>query len=73
MPPSTPTEIALANIWSKVLGIEQFSIWDDFFEMGGYSLMATQVVSRINPHFQIKVLMRSLFEHPTIATLPEHI
>ena len=73
VPPSTPTEMALANIWSEVLGIEQVSIYDNFFELGGHSLLATQIVSRINSVFKITSRIQSLFEYPTIAELSKDV
>ena len=46
--PRTSTEKALANIWAKILGRDQIGIHDNFFDLGGHSLKATQVVSRIH-------------------------
>ncbi len=69
--PEGPVEERLAEIWAEVLGaeVEQVGVYDTFFDLGGYSLLATQVVSRINQAFEIKVSMRNLFEEPTIARL----
>jgi amino acid adenylation domain-containing protein len=44
--PQTPTEIALANIWSEILGLTQVGIYDHFLDLGGQSLLAVQVISR---------------------------
>jgi amino acid adenylation domain-containing protein len=68
--PTTPTEIALAQIWIQVLRIERVGTNDDFFELGGHSLLATQVISRA---FAIDISLQSLFEQPTIAGLASRI
>jgi acyl-coenzyme A synthetase/AMP-(fatty) acid ligase/acyl carrier protein len=67
--PSTETERVLAEIWSKVLGVEQVGATDNFFTVGGHSLLATQVVSRVRQSFQIEMPLREMFESPTIAEL----
>ena len=67
--PSTEIEHELASIWSEVLRVEQIGIHDNFFKLGGHSLIATQVISRIRQHYSIDIALRALFEHPTIAAL----
>ncbi|WP_255653948.1 non-ribosomal peptide synthase/polyketide synthase [Corallococcus sp. EGB] len=67
--PRTPTEELLAGIWASVLGVARVGRDDDFFELGGHSLLATQVVSRLHTVFPVKVPLRELFEHPTVAML----
>jgi amino acid adenylation domain-containing protein/non-ribosomal peptide synthase protein (TIGR01720 family) len=67
--PATPAEIALAEIWSEVLGIEQVSIHDNFFELGGHSLLATRIMARIRDRLQQDVPLMTLFQFPTIAGL----
>lgn len=67
--PSTPVQIAIAEIFSQVLEIQQVGLHDNFFELGGHSLLATRVVSRLRDRFQIEVTPRLLFEAPTVAGL----
>jgi acyl carrier protein len=67
--PETPTEEALADIWSGVLGVERVGTRDDFFMLGGNSLSATQLVSRLREAFDVELPLRMLFKHPTIAQL----
>lgn len=67
--PRTPTEAKLAAIWAEVLGCQQVSINDNFFELGGNSLLATQIISRIQQAFSIEVSLHQLIEAPTIAFL----
>jgi amino acid adenylation domain-containing protein len=66
--PRTPTEAALADIWSAVLGVEAVGIEDDFFELGGHSLRATQLASRIASALRVELPLRALFEARTVAT-----
>lgn len=67
--PRIDTEALLADIWSKVLGIEQIGIYDSFFDLGGHSLLATQIVARIRKTLQTDLPLRTLFDHPNIAGL----
>jgi amino acid adenylation domain-containing protein len=67
--PRTPIQTALAAIWHDVLNPNRLSIYDNFFNLGGHSLHATQVMSRINSCFHIDLPLRRLFEAPTIASL----
>ncbi|RYZ40511.1 MAG: amino acid adenylation domain-containing protein, partial [Myxococcaceae bacterium] len=67
--PETPTEIALAALWSEVLRIPTVGRHDNFFELGGHSLLATQLVSRVRAHFGVELPLRAFFERPTVAAL----
>jgi len=67
------TEQKIAEIWAEVLrrDIASISIDDNFFDLGGHSLMATQVISRIRERFALEIPMRVMFDQPTIARLGE--
>jgi amino acid adenylation domain-containing protein len=67
--PRTPVEQHLAEIWAQVLRLPQVGIHDDFFALGGHSLMAIQIVSRIRQRLQVELPVQALFETPTIAEL----
>jgi acyl carrier protein len=67
--PMGPVEEALADIWSEVLRVEKVGVKDDFFDLGGHSLLLTQVVSRIRSTFSLNLPLRALFENPTIKQL----
>ena len=67
--PRTPTEAALARIWSEVLGREQVGVHDNFFDLGGHSLRATQVMARALNTFHVEVPLPELFASPTLAEL----
>ena len=67
--PRNETETALVAIWEEVLGKAPIGVYDHFFETGGHSLNATRIISRIARHMQVKLELRSIFQHPTIAAL----
>ncbi len=67
--PRTPVEKRLAEIWARLLGLEQVGIHDSFFDLGGHSLLATRLLSRICDTFQVELSLRNLFETPTVANL----
>ncbi|HKR13655.1 MAG TPA: amino acid adenylation domain-containing protein [Pyrinomonadaceae bacterium] len=69
--PRTPTEQAIAEIWSRVLGMERVGINDNFFDLGGHSLLATQLISRIREDFALEMPLVHLFENPTVAALAQ--
>ncbi len=71
--PRTPTEAALVGIWQELLRLEQISIHDNFFALGGHSLLATQVLASIRDQFHVELMVRTLFEYPTIAGLSQQI
>jgi acyl carrier protein len=65
--PRTPTEELLAKTWTEVLKLQRVSVYDNFFDIGGHSLKATQVISRVQETFGVDLPLRLLFEAPTIA------
>ncbi len=62
-------EEKLVGIWAEVLGVDQIGIYDNFFDLGGHSLAATQVISRVISTFQLELPLRALFESPTVADM----
>ena len=71
--PRTPIEEMLAGICAEVLRVERIGIHDNFFEMGGHSLLAAKVVSRILDALRIELPLSSVFESPTVEGLAERI
>jgi amino acid adenylation domain-containing protein len=71
--PRTSIEGVVTGIWSQILGIEQIGIHDDFFAMGGDSLMAMQVIARLRRVLQIGLPLARFFEARTIAELSKII
>ncbi|MFC7382430.1 non-ribosomal peptide synthetase/MFS transporter [Sphaerisporangium rhizosphaerae] len=68
-PPVTPTELAIAEIWSELLGVETVGLDDDFFDLGGHSLLAIQVVARLRGRVDGQVGVMDVFKHPTVREL----
>jgi amino acid adenylation domain-containing protein/non-ribosomal peptide synthase protein (TIGR01720 family) len=66
-PPRNPLEERLARIWAEVLKLDRVGIYDDFFELGGDSLLATQFISRVSQRLKVELPVRRLFENPTVA------
>lgn len=67
--PRTPMEETLAKIWADVLKVESPSIHDDFFELGGDSLAASRIISRVIQTFQLELPLKALLEAPSVAQM----
>ena len=67
--PRTHEEIVLADIWSRILGHESIGVHDDFFRLGGDSILATQVISQVRKIMEVELSPITMFETPTIAGL----
>ena len=71
--PRTETEETLARIWCEVLKLKKIGTHDNFFDLGGHSLRATQVASRVRNTLQVDVTVRVIFQQPTIADLANYV
>jgi acyl-coenzyme A synthetase/AMP-(fatty) acid ligase/aryl carrier-like protein len=71
--PRTETETWLARIWAEVLGLDSVSVHENFFNAGGDSLLAMQVLSRLSALKQVELAIETLFENPTVETLARAI
>ncbi|WP_381556214.1 SDR family NAD(P)-dependent oxidoreductase [Streptomyces eurythermus] len=63
----------LAQIWSEVLGVDRIGADDDFFDLGGNSLVAVQLLSLVRKRLSARIPMRALFEAPTVAAMADFI
>lgn len=64
--PRNDTQARLASIWCELIECDTVSVEDNFFDIGGHSLLAARVTARVNQQFRVSAPVRSLFEHPTI-------
>lgn len=71
MEPRTDVEKILASIWAEVLGVDQVGAHDNFFHLGGHSLMATRMLSQVARIFQVQPTLKLVFESPTLAAFAE--
>ncbi|MBA4603750.1 condensation domain-containing protein, partial [Thermoactinomyces mirandus] len=70
--PSNKTEKILAQLWQEVLQVNRVGVQDHFFELGGDSIKAMQIASRLKRH-QLTLRLKDLFQYPTIEELAQHI
>ena len=71
--PRSPVEERLSEILAKLMGLEQVGVTDNFFMLGGHSLLGTQVIARVRDVFRVELPLRTLFDSPTIADLSQEI
>jgi amino acid adenylation domain-containing protein len=71
--PRTPSEVVVADTWREVLRLDRVGAEDNFFDLGGHSLLLTQVVSRLRKIFKSELPIRWLFETPTVSGLAARI
>ncbi|MFI1972217.1 amino acid adenylation domain-containing protein [Streptomyces cinnamoneus] len=71
--PRDETERTAAEVLAQALGRERIGVTDDFFRLGGHSLLVTQVVHRLRAAFGVQLPLRAVFERPTAAALAEEI
>ncbi len=68
-PPEGPAQQLIAEVFAEVLGLDRVGAGDDFFALGGHSLLVTQVTARIRDTLDIHLPLRQLFDTPTVAAL----
>lgn len=65
----SPTEQLAAEIWEQVLGVQNIGVHDDFFTLGGHSLVATQIIARLRAALEVDLPVAAIFDAPTVAGL----
>ncbi|HEY1353937.1 MAG TPA: amino acid adenylation domain-containing protein [Ktedonobacteraceae bacterium] len=73
IPPQTELEASLVEIWEQILGVHTIGMRDNFFDLGGHSLKATQVMARVQQLLGVSVPLSQLFGDPTVAGLARAI
>jgi acyl carrier protein len=71
--PRTEAERNIAEVWQEVLRLESVGIFDNFFDLGGHSLLMIQIHDKLREKFKFEVSMVELFEYPSINSLAEHL
>ena len=71
--PRTPTESTLAQIWGQILHAERVGVRDNFFDLGGDSLLAIRLINEINQQFERELPLSALFLNPTIEGLADSL
>ena len=67
--PRTAAETVIAAIWAEVLDVDRVGVLDDFFALGGHSLISTRILVRVREAFQVDVPLHRLFSDPTVDGL----
>jgi acyl transferase domain-containing protein len=71
--PRSQLEADIARMWKELMGLDTVSIHDDFFQLNGSSLVATQIIARLMQQYEVQIPINRFFEKPTIAYLAEVI
>ena len=71
--PSTEIETELAAVWAETLNVPSVGIDDDFFELGGSSLLVTRVVASVSERWNVELPVRDFFANPTVALMAAHL
>ncbi|MGH9808880.1 MAG: phosphopantetheine-binding protein, partial [Terriglobia bacterium] len=73
VPPRTMVEEELVKILARLLKLERVGVNDNFFLLGGHSLLGTQVIARVSESFGVDLTLLKLFDHPTVAEMAGEI
>ena len=73
VPPHTSTEKVIADIWAKVLQLKKIGIYDNFFDLGGDSLLTIPVCSKMRETFNLDISVVDLFTHPTVSAFAQYL
>lgn len=72
-PPADATEMTIAEIWADILGIPQVGLHNNFFDLGGHSLLLIKVKHRLETHLSVSIAIVDLFRYTTVASLAKYL
>ena len=73
VPPRNDAEEAIASIWANLLGVDQVGAEDDFFSLGGDSILGIQIVSQVETAFGVRLSARAVFDAATVSRLAKSL
>jgi acyl carrier protein len=73
VPPQTEMEKTIAGVWQGMFGLERVGIEENFFDLGGHSLLLVQMHARVQETLKTEFSIVTLFEHPTVRSLARHL
>jgi amino acid adenylation domain-containing protein/non-ribosomal peptide synthase protein (TIGR01720 family) len=73
VPAQSPTELAIAAVWGEMFGLDRVSVEENFFDLGGYSLLLVKMHGRLQETLHAELSIVTLFEHPTVRSLAQHL
>jgi len=73
VPPQTAMEHAIADVWQRLFGLKQISIEENFFDLGGHSLLLLQMHARLREALKTEIQIVTLLAHPSIRLLARHL
>ena len=71
--PNTEREVQICKAFARAFGVDTFPVRANFFEQGGYSLLAAQLISGLAKELGVKIPLRALFDHPTPRALARYL
>jgi amino acid adenylation domain-containing protein len=71
--PRNPAEQALASLVAELLGLDEVGVHENFFMLGGHSLLGAQLIARIDDRYGIEMPLRTLFDHPSVAEIAQEV
>ena len=71
--PENETQDRIAGVWKELLGVDQVGIHDNFFDLGGHSMLIVQLHRKLNAAFDRELSVAEVFQFPTVATMARHL